>query len=125
MGNAQSIYNAIVQKQRIEEVELEVEDYKLLVKKAHQGHIYGRTTHPSIEAKKLDGQRNSSTDGEWSDASGTRPETEAIRRDDSAAARESGAADGSTGETVDVAASSAKSPTGGTAKRGANRRQQQ
>ena len=119
MGNAQSIYNAIVQKQRIEEVELEVEDYKLLVKKAHQGHIYGRTTHPSIEAK--DGQRNSSTDGEWSDASGTRPETEAIRRDDSDAARESGTADGFTGETVDVATSSAKPSTGGAAKRGANR----
>jgi len=124
MGNAQSIYNAIVQKQRIEEVELEVEDYKLLVKKAHQGHIYGRTTHPSIEVKK-DGQRNSSTDGEWSDASGTRPETEAIRRDDSDAARESGTADGSAGETVDVATGGAKSPTGGAAKRGANRRQQQ
>ena len=82
MGDAHSIYMKLRQQTPPEEAVdiVSRDEVKMLLKKAKQGHIYGRTRHPSLEEK--DGQRTD-TSSEWSDSSRVRPETEAIRRDDS------------------------------------------
>lgn len=105
--DAQQLYQSIVAKQEAQQEvvpEIDRNEHKMLLRKAHQGHIYGRTRHLSLEEK--DG-RSASTSSEWSDSAGVRPETAAIQRDDSATEGESGTTDGSTGETIGIA-------TGGT-----------
>lgn len=88
--DAQATYMKLRDKEEPED--LNTDEVRLLLKKARQGHIYGRTRHPSLEAKD-DGQRTS-TSSEWSDTSGTRPEREAIQRDDSVAEGEPSTANG-------------------------------
>lgn len=105
--DAQQLYQSIVAKQEAQQEvvpEIDRDEHKMLLRKAHQGHIYGRTRHLSLEEK--DG-RSASTSSEWSDSAGVRPETAAIQRDDSTTEGESGATDGSAGETIGIA-------TGGT-----------
>lgn len=105
--DAQQLYQSIVAKQEAQQEvvpEIDRDEHKMLLRKAHQGHIYGRTRHLSLEEK--DG-RSASTSSEWSDSAGVRPETAAIQRDDSTTEGESGATDGSAGETIAIA-------TGGT-----------
>lgn len=100
--DAQQLYQSIVAKQEAQQEvvpEIDRDEHKMLLRKAHQGHIYGRTRHLSLEEK--DG-RSASTSSEWSDSAGVRPETAAIQRDDSTTEGESGATDGSAGETIGI-----------------------
>ena len=101
MGDANSIYMKLRQQTPPEEAVdvVDRDEVKMLLKKAKQGHIYGRTRHPSLEAKDNDGQRTS-TSSEWSDSSGVRPEREAIQRDDSVAEGEPATTDGVAKPTV-------------------------
>lgn len=112
--DAQQLYKGIVAKQEaqfeMESAEVNREDHKMYLRRAHQGHIYGRTRHLSLEDK--DNGRSASTSSEWSDASGTRPETAAIQRDDAATAGESGAADVTATETIGIATSGTDASTG-------------
>lgn len=107
MGDANSIYMKLRQQTPPEEAVdvVDRDEVKMLLKKAKQGHIYGRTRHPSLEAKDNDGQRTS-TSSEWSDSSGVRPEREAIQRDDSTP-------EGDAGATVGIAKPSVRAPKRG------------
>lgn len=127
-ADAQQLYVSIATKQEAQaeaewrqEEAINKDDQKMYLRKARQGHIYGRTRHPSLEEK--DNGRSPSTSSEWSDASGTRPETEAIRRDDTVAEGVASAADGVAETAVGVATSGAGETTSSAAARGANRRQ--
>lgn len=120
---AQRLYTSIVAKQEAQQEmvpEVDREEHKMLLRKAHQGHIYGRTRHLSLEDK--DNGRSASTSSEWSESAGARPETAAIQRDDPDAAGESAATDGIAGETIAIAASgtgaSTRSASAGSANSG-------
>lgn len=119
--DAQKLYTSIAAKQEAQQEmvpEFNRDEHKMLLRKAHQGHIYGRTRHLSLEDK--DNGRSASTSSEWSDASGTRPETAAIRRDDPDTEGESGAADVTATETIGIAASGTDAPVGGASAGSAN-----
>ncbi len=122
-SDAQQLYRSIVSKQAAqeeaaEEPEFNPDDRRMYLRKAKQGHIYGRTRHPTLEDK--DNGRSASTSSEWSEPAGARPETAAIQRDDGAPAGESGAADESATETVGIATGGADAATGSGAARSAN-----
>ena len=122
-SDAQQLYRSIVSKQAaqeeaVDEPEFNPEDRRMYLRKAKQGHIYGRTRHPSLEGK--DDGRSASTSSEWSDTGGARPETAAIQRDDGASAGESGATDESATETVGIATGGADEAVRGATARGAN-----
>lgn len=126
--DAQQLYVSIATKQEAQaeaewrqEEAINKDDQKMYLRKARQGHIYGRTRHPSLEEK--DNGRSPSTSSEWSDTSGTRPESAAIRRDDSTTEGVASAADGVATETIGIATGGAGETTTGAAARGANRRQ--
>lgn len=106
--DAQAVYMKLRQQTPPEETVEEVnkEEVRMMLKKAQQGHIYGRVRHPSLEEK--DNGQRSSTSSEWSDSSGVRPEREAIRRDDSVAEGEPATADGIAKPPVRPAKRSAK-----------------
>lgn len=120
--DAQKLYTSIAAKQEAQQqeevLEFSRDEHKMLLRKAHQGHIYGRTRHLSLEDK--DNGRSASTSSEWSDASGTRTETAAIQRDDSTPEGESGAADGIAGETIAIATGGTGASVGGASAGSAN-----
>lgn len=120
--DAQKLYTSIAAKQEAQQqeevLEFSRDEHKMLLRKAHQGHIYGRTRHLSLEEK--DNGRSASTSSEWSDASGTRTETAAIQRDDPNTKGESGAADGIAGETIAIATSGTGATVGGASAGSAN-----
>lgn len=127
MSDAQQLYRRIVSKQLAQDEgvvpEFDPADKEMYMRKARQGHVYGRTKNKFSEEGIEEDGRRTSTNSEWSDSSGVRPETAAIRRDDSNPEGESGAADVSATEAIGVATGGTDAPVGGATARGANSRQ--
>jgi hypothetical protein len=125
--DAQKLYKSIVVKQMTREEAMLAnepdyipEDKEMYMRKARQGHVYGRTKNIFSEEGIEENGRRTSTSSEWSESGGTRPETVAIQRDDSTSAGESATADGSTGETIGIATGGADAATGSAAERSAD-----
>lgn len=125
MNDAQQLYRSIIGKQKaqeavIDEPEFNPDDKEMYMRKARQGHVYGRTKNIFSEEGIEEDGRRTSTSSEWSDSSGVRPETAAIQRDDSTSEGESGATDELAGKAVAATASGTDAPVRSTAARGAN-----
>lgn len=121
--DAQKLYASIAAKQEAQfdndSAEVNREDHKMYLRKAGQGHVYGRTKNIFSEEGIKDG-RSTSASGERSDSARVRPATESVQHDDSVTEGEPAAADGSTGAPISIATGGADETAGSATERGAD-----